>query len=127
MRHLTTGQHALLETALEQRLSQLDRQLSEHLGGSTRAEHASDVLAQDGDDAPQRDHARVLDLAIGDRDTVALGEVSAALTRLQHAAAGGYGLCADCGSEIPFGRLKLEPWARRCVPCQTQREHATSP
>jgi DnaK suppressor protein len=127
MRHLTAGQHALLESALEQRLSQLDRRLSEHLGGSTRAEHASAVLAQDGDDAPQRDHERELDLAIGDRDTVALGEVSAALTRLRHTAAGGYGLCADCGTEIPFDRLKLEPWARRCVPCQTQRERTTPP
>jgi len=127
MRHLTAGQHALLESALEQHLSQLDRRIAEHLGGSTRAEHASAVLAQDGDDAPQRDHERELDLAIGDRDTVALGEVSAALTRLRHTAAGGYGLCADCGAEIPFGRLKLEPWARRCVPCQTRRERATRP
>jgi DnaK suppressor protein len=127
MRHLTAGQHALLESELQQRLSQLDRRLAEHLGGSTRAEHASAVLAQDGDDAPQRDHERELDLAIGDRDTVALGEVSAALTRLRDTAAGGYGLCADCGTEIPFDRLKLEPWARRCVPCQTQRERATPP
>jgi RNA polymerase-binding transcription factor DksA len=123
MRHLTAGQHALLETALEQRLSQLDRRLAEHLGGSTRAEHASAVLAQDGDDAPQRDHERVIDLAIGDRDTVALGEVSAALARLRDAAAGGYGLCTDCDTEIPFDRLKVEPWALRCVPCQTVHEH----
>ena len=127
MRHLTAGQHTLLESALEQRLSQLDRRLSEHLGGSTRAEHASAVLAQDGDDAPQRDHERELDLAIGDRDTVALGEVSAALARLRQTATGGYGLCADCGTEIPFDRLKLEPWARRCVPCQSQRERTTPP
>ncbi len=84
MRHLTVGQHALLETALEQRLSQFDRRLSEHVGA-----------------AP-------------------------ALTRLHHTGTGAYGLCAECGTEIPFGRLKLEPWARRCVPCQTQREQATS-
>ena len=127
MRHLTYGQHALLELALQQRLTQLDRRLSEHLGGSTRAEHASAVLAQDGDDAPQRNPERELDLAIGDRDTVALGEVSAALARLRHTAAGRYGLCADCDAEIPFDRLKVEPWARRCVPCQTAHENASAP
>lgn len=124
MRHLTAGQRALLQTALEQQLQQLDRRRAEHLGGSTRAEHAHRVLEQDGDDAPQREAERELDLAIGDRDTVALGEVSAALARLRDAEAGRYGLCADCGAEIPFDRLKVEPWALRCVPCQAAREQA---
>jgi DnaK suppressor protein len=120
MRHLTAGQHALLETALQQQLQQLDRRLAEHLGGTTRAEHARSVLQQDGDDAPQREPERELDQALGDRDTVALGEVSAALARLRDA--GRFGLCADCGAEIPFDRLKVEPWALRCVACQTAHE-----
>jgi DnaK suppressor protein len=124
MRHLTAGQHALLETALQQQLQQLDRRLAEHLGGTTRAEHASRVLQQDGDDAPQREPERRLDMALGDRDTVALGEVSAALARLRDAEGGRYGLCADCDAEIPFDRLMVEPWARRCVPCQAAREKA---
>lgn len=122
MRHLTAGQHALLEAALEQRLHQVDRRLAEHLGGTTRAEHASRVLEQDGDDAPQREAERELDMAMGDRDTVALGEVSAALARLRDTEAGRYGLCTDCGDEIPFDRLKVEPWALRCVACQAIHE-----
>ena len=122
MRHLTAGQHALLETALQQQLQQLDRRLADHLGGTTRAEHARSVLQQDGDDAPQRDAERELDQALGDRDTVALGEVSAALARLRDRDAGRYGLCAACDAEIPFDRLKVEPWALRCVACQTAHE-----
>ncbi len=122
MRHLTAGQHALLETALQQQLKQLDGRLAEHLGGSTRAEHAHQVLLQDGDHAPPRAAERELDQALGDRDTVALGEVSAALARLRDTEAGRYGLCADCDAEIPFDRLKVEPWALRCVPCQTALE-----
>jgi DnaK suppressor protein len=125
MRHLTAGQHALLETALQQRLQQLDRRLAEHLGGTTRAEHAARVLQQDGDDAPQREPERVLDMALGDRDTVALGEISAALARLRQTEgpeAGRYGLCADCSAEIPFDRLTVEPWALRCVDCQAAHE-----
>lgn len=124
MRHLTAGQHALLETALQQQLQQLDRRLAEHLGGTTRAEHARAVLLQDGDDAPQREAERELDQALGDRDTVALGEVSAALARLRDTEAGRYGLCTDCEAEIPFDRLKVEPWALRCVPCQSALEGA---
>lgn len=125
MRHLTTSQRALLESALQQRLRQLDHRLAEHLGGTSRAEHARSVLQQDGDDAPQRDAERELDQALGDRDTVALGEVSAALARLRDASAGRYGLCADCEAEIPFDRLRVEPWALRCVACQAAFEQGS--
>jgi DnaK suppressor protein len=117
--HLTSGQRALLEAALTQRQHQLDRQLAEHHEGRTRAEHARDVLLQDGDDAPQRESERELDMALSDRETAELGEVSLALKRLQGT---GFGLCADCGAEIPFDRLKAEPWAQRCVPCESARE-----
>jgi DnaK suppressor protein len=117
--HLTTGQKALLQAALEQRQHLLDRRLAEHTQGQTRAEHARDVLLQDGDDAPQRDNARELDLAVTDRETQDLGAVSDALRRLQGA---DYGVCADCASDIPFDRLKVEPWALRCVACESARE-----
>lgn len=124
MRHLTAGQHALLETALLQRLQQIDRRLAEQLGGTTRAEHARGVLQQDGDDAPQREAEREIDLALSDRETVALGEVSAALATLRDTRSGRYGLCTGCGTEIPFDRLMAEPWAQRCVGCQSSRERA---
>lgn len=121
MRHLTAGQHALLETALQQQLRALDRRLAEQLDGTSRAEHAHQLLEQDGDDAPQREPERELDMARSDRATVSLGEVSRALARL---AQGSYGVCSDCGAEVPFDRLKAEPWAERCVPCQTAAEAA---
>jgi DnaK suppressor protein len=119
MRHLTAGQHALLEAELQQRLRQLDRSLADHHGGLSRAEHAREVLQQDGDDAPQRDSERQLDMALSDRETQELGAVSQALARLRD---GAYGLCADCEAEIPFDRLKAEPWALRCVGCESARE-----
>ena len=34
--------------------------------------------------------------------------------------AGTYGVCVDCGSPIPEGRLKAIPDAERCVPCQSR-------
>jgi RNA polymerase-binding transcription factor DksA len=32
--------------------------------------------------------------------------------------AGTYGVCVDCGEDIPEGRLRALPDAVRCVPCQ---------
>lgn len=117
--HLTAGQRAQLEAALVQRQHQLDRRLSEHHEGLSRVEHARAVLLQDGDDAPQRDNARVTDLAMTDIATQELGAVSLALQRVNEA---GYGVCVDCKEDIPFDRLKIEPWALRCVACESARE-----
>jgi DnaK suppressor protein len=47
------------------------------------------------------------------------GEVMAALDRIEH---GTYGMCADCGSPIPDGRLDARPEAARCVSCQSKRD-----
>ena len=119
MSHLTAGQRALLEAALVQRQHQLDRRLADQTGGLSRVEHAREVLLQDGRDAPQRESEREMDLALTDIETQELGAVSAALRRLHEA---DFGICTDCGDEIPFDRLKVEPWALRCVACEARRE-----
>lgn len=46
-------------------------------------------------------------------------EVMDALLRIEH---GTYGMCADCGSPIPEGRLDARPEAVRCVACQSKRD-----
>jgi RNA polymerase-binding protein DksA len=119
--HLTAGQCALLEAALVRRQNELDRQLAEHQGGLSRVEHAHEVLSQDSDDVSHREADREMDMALGDREITELGAVSAALLRLKE---GRYGSCSDCGEAIAFDRLKVEPWALRCVPCEGRRERA---
>jgi DnaK suppressor protein len=116
---LTPGQRAQLQELLELRQHDLDRRVAAHLGAQGRAGRASDVLEQDGDDAPQRDAEREVDLAQADRELDELGAVSRALARLHQP---GYGLCVDCSAAIPFDRLKVEPWALRCVACEGARE-----
>ncbi|WP_240920813.1 TraR/DksA C4-type zinc finger protein [Rubrivivax sp. JA1026] len=116
---LTAGQRAWLEAALVQRQHQLDRRLEDHHQGLSRAEHAHELREQDHDDQPQREDERDVDMALSDLELRELGEVSAALRRLQ---AGAYGRCADCDEAIPFDRLKAEPWALRCVGCESRRE-----
>lgn len=116
---LTAGQRAQLQTALTLRRQALERQLAEHLHGQTRAERAHDVLTQDGDDAPQRLPERDIAAALTDLERSELDAVSAALQRLER---GEYGQCVDCGVDIPFDRLRAEPWALRCVDCASARE-----
>lgn len=47
------------------------------------------------------------------RDTEAK-RLRAALNRISD---GEFGYCEDCGDDIPPGRLKLDPAARKCVSC----------
>jgi len=111
---LTAGQRAALQARLELRRGELDRRIELRQQGRSRAEHASEVLNQDADDAPQRDADREVDLALSDQELAELGEVSRALRRVHDP---DFGVCIDCGNSIPFDRLQAEPQALRCVGC----------
>lgn len=119
--HLTTGQRALLKAELELRQRQLQQQLETHQEGRSRAEHAREVLERDYDDAPQRAMDREVDMALSDIDTQELAQITKALERIEGE---DYGLCSDCGAEVPFDRLRIEPYARRCVVCEAKAEQA---
>ncbi|MBL0728851.1 TraR/DksA family transcriptional regulator [Piscinibacter sp. HJYY11] len=58
------------------------------------------------------------------RDMLELREIAAARERLQ---AGRYGVCIDCGTEIPLARLQAQPWAARCIACQEKHEQRVTP
>jgi DnaK suppressor protein len=116
---LTTGERAWLEADLKMRLARADAAGAEHRGGLSRAEHAHELLSEDFDDMPQREAGRLIDQEVIDRDIVMLGELANALRRLDEP---GFGTCEDCAEPIPFERLKVEPWALRCVPCQERRD-----
>jgi DnaK suppressor protein len=53
-----------------------------------------------------------------DRAESRLRLIDEALARLDN---GTYGICADCGDEIGLGRLKVLPFAVRCVDCESRR------
>jgi DnaK suppressor protein len=119
--HLSAHDLQQLQASLQARRDSLDTQRTAHLGGHSRAEHARELLLQDGDDATQRDAEREVDFARTDRDAVALSEIDQALQRL---AAGRYGDCHDCGEAIPRARLQLAPQATRCVACEALLERS---
>src|SRR5262249_58195565 len=53
--------------------------------------------------------------AVVDTRARQLEEIARALADMD---AGRYGTCRDCGEEIPKARLKILPFATRCVACQ---------
>ena len=60
------------------------------------------------------------------RDQEELMAIDAARGRI---ADGSYGECVDCGQAIPYERLRAQPTALRCVPCQARFEktHPAAP
>lgn len=53
------------------------------------------------------------------READALREIEEALHRISvHS----YGYCVDCGQPIALERLRVDPTAKRCLPCQQRRE-----
>ena len=53
-----------------------------------------------------------------------LKEIDYALRKIE---GGGYGVCENCGDEIPFARLCAIPWTRYCASCaeEVERESGT--
>ena len=57
---------------------------------------------------------REIDYTLGENSQAVLGEIEAALARIE---AGTYGTCTNCGNEIAIGRLEAQPWASLCIDC----------
>jgi DnaK suppressor protein len=53
------------------------------------------------------------------RDIFEMRAIEAALGRMDD---GSYGECLDCGTDIPYQRLEVQPTAERCTPCQEMHE-----
>ena len=73
------------------------------------------------DDDGLADAAAEMDVAMVIRESQELQDIEAALMRIGD---GSYGSCSDCGDAIDHARLKANPAARRCLPCQEIRTHA---
>ncbi|UCH50057.1 MAG: TraR/DksA family transcriptional regulator [Betaproteobacteria bacterium] len=60
-----------------------------------------------------------LNVAMVDRHIHQIRDIEATRQRI---AAGRFGICVDCGTEVDFDRLMAYPTAKRCLRCQQQRE-----
>jgi RNA polymerase-binding transcription factor DksA len=81
--------------------------------------------SQVASEAPDPGDASFADLSVDlgnaavTRDLTELRAVQNAYTRMD---SGVYGECAECGYAIPYERLKVQPTAERCAPCQDMYE-----
>jgi DnaK suppressor protein len=109
-----------LARALEERREQLAAEIRRE-AARARDETWSEVAGEVHDRADESlaDLVADLDSAEVSRDLAEVRELDAARARI---ADGSYGVCADCGADIPVARLHAQPAALRCVACQDRHE-----
>jgi DnaK suppressor protein len=111
---------ASLRTMLLERRNVLTREIDELL-----ARHRTDQLIQreqsvaDTGDMSLQDWTGDQQLSILEVRNRMRNQIDEALRRLNE---GAYGICEDCGRQISPARLKVVPFARRCVECQRKVE-----
>ncbi len=111
---------AAFKTRLQASRAGLLEQIAILRGGPVgRAEASAAHFGQKEDSTAQVTTAREIEFALDEHETAVLSQVDAALRRID---AGSYGLCIDCGVEIPALRLDAAPEAARCISCQVKAE-----
>jgi len=123
---LTAEQLARLRTMIDDRYEALSAEIHQDAARSrdeTYGELAGPVT--DSGDEATADLISDLDSAELNRDLDEFRQFEAAQERL---ADGSYGPCVDCGGEIAFERLLVQPAALRCLDCQRiyEKTHARS-
>jgi RNA polymerase-binding transcription factor DksA len=92
------------------RLAAIDQTLAE-----LRADRGADVADDEHDPEGvtlSGEWSRAV--AFADAERRELVEIDEAVARWE---AGTYGVCVDCGRGIPIARLRVRPFATRCVSC----------
>jgi RNA polymerase-binding protein DksA len=74
-------------------------------------QHLADIATETVD--------REIDYTLEEHDERLLGEIDAALKRIED---GTYGTCVNCGAQIPPERLEAMPWATLCIDCKRKEE-----
>ena len=110
---------ALLEERRRVEAAALQNLHDEHSG--TLSDDAGDETAYDNHlaDTATETYDRELDYTLEENSEHVLGEIDAALARIDN---GTYGTCTSCGKQIPEERLEALPWATLCIDCQRDQE-----
>jgi len=103
---------------LERKRRALDTAIHSSVGSPRDPDHGREML-KDPYGSASLTHDDEIAAAVVDRRARELREVTRALEDLD---AGRYGTCRDCGGDIPAARLKVMPFATRCVACQARLE-----
>ena len=101
----------MLEQRRDELLSRADATVSELVADG---EGMSDLLDRAGF---ERDRDALL--RIRDRESKLLRKIRTALADIED---GDYGICDDCGRDIPIARMAARPVTRYCIRCKTRME-----
>jgi DnaK suppressor protein len=114
---MTTFDIAGAEKALREQREHLVHQLAE-LGAAESGDLRADIdFGGSFADAAAVTAERTEVLGVVDTLKTQLENVDRALAKID---AGTYGICEDCGQEIPAARLEARPESIRCVDCKTK-------
>jgi len=94
----------VLKESLHKRLKEVDEGYEE----------AKDVY-----DIASDERGKDLSLLLSDRDQEKIEAINEALLRIKNKT---YGICIECGKDIPEGRLKIMPFTDLCVECKEDLE-----
>jgi DnaK suppressor protein len=100
---------------IEADVAEIDRNERESQSEASGENVYRDHMADQGSATFERE----LDMTFEENERDLLGEVRAALARID---AGTYGTCARCSAEIPGARLEAVPTASLCITCKEAEE-----
>ncbi len=107
-----------IKRELERKRSALKVAIHSSMDSNRDTDHFRE-LAKDPYGSASLTHDDEIAAAVVDRRARELQQVNSALEDIE---AGRYGVCRDCGEEIAEARLRVLPFATRCVACQAELE-----
>lgn len=110
-----------LVTKLRRRAERLHAEVATKQHGAAALESPGIDRERDNDDMSFVISEAEIEAGEAERDEVEISAIERTLQRIED---GSYGTCLQCGVDIPPARLKAQPLAARCVPCQSAREQA---
>jgi RNA polymerase-binding transcription factor DksA len=119
---MTLNRRELIElaSAIEERREALAAEIRREVARARNEPFAEVAGAvHDTGDEALADLVADVDNAEVTRDLAEVRELGAARARI---ADGSYGVCADCGVDIPVERLRAQLAALRCIACQERHE-----
>ena len=108
---MTASEREQLRQELIDRLTEIYRAVRADLSAIVVAS-AFDTDAEDESEEGAIDELQALDAMLDSRDCRLAHAIEDALRRMNNE---GFGVCIDCGREIPIARLRAVPWTLRCA------------
>ena len=105
---------------LKKNLLKMREELLKEISDSRKSvRDPSDRDVGDFYDDAENEKGRQMTYLLGERERSKLNAIDTALERIEE---GEYGICDECGEKINPKRLKIIPFTRFCVKCQSEME-----